>query len=213
MRFGQAGSPGPAPKGRGFLGSCRIAAHLHKATLPTSPPQLCSNSASLPGTPWGWHSLRFSLKRDSLLWEILPEHALLIHPLLIFLGSSLWPEERLYLHHPSSSPYTVKAGPGPNPSHSHCTVLSAWMASLKTGENSVIWVPILYLNPKRTVAAIHQRQKHRWRVGGRIAQCSAMLGDKLCSNLLCLSSAHRVMPRVIFSMPKFEKSKLQSHGR
>lgn len=63
------------------------------------------------------------------------------------------------------------------------------MVSLKTGVNGVVWVPILYPNPKRTVATVHQRQKHRWRVGGHIAQCSATLGDKLCSNLLCLSSA------------------------
>ena len=120
VRFGQAGSPGPTHKGRGSLGSCSRVAHLHQAIPPTRPPQLCSNSASLPGTPWGWHSLRFSLERDSLLRKILSEHALLIHPVLIFLGSSLWPEERLYLHHPSSSPYAVKAGPGPIPFPLHC---------------------------------------------------------------------------------------------
>lgn len=159
VRFRQAGSPGPTHKDWGSLGSCSIVAHLHQATPPTSPPQLCSNSASLPGTP-----------SDSLLKEIpfcrrsfQSRHC--CSTLHSFYWVPLYGQKSNYICTIPVPPLT-RQRQAQVPSHSPCTVLSVRMVSLKTGVNGVIWVPILYPNPKRTVATVHQRQKHRWRVGG-----------------------------------------------
>lgn len=87
------------------------------------PPQLSSDSASLPART-GAATLSSSLSKETAFSRNpFSEHVGLFCPVLVPLGSSVWPGEQLQLSHPRSSLHTGEASPGPV--DSHCTALPA----------------------------------------------------------------------------------------